>query len=395
MEFSNIFEKLKILFSLIVNSNIFTLLIIAVIAVILFRLKEKITNKKMIFIIYLIELVVLGITFFEGKEFLVSTGNTIIDNIFLNFYFPSTYVYLFVFVVSTVIFIYTLLNKFISKIYRTITYTYYLIFNFIFVILVNVIAKNNIDIFSKSSLFTNNDTLVLLELSTWLFFIYLITNSLIYITNSIIVFVGERKISTTTYNSELELVNPNVIEVEEKEESYLPNMGLSFQELVKNIEPVLEENNNSVEEISNPIKNEEVVELITNDTKESIIEEKVKVDLIPELKKYINNKEEKQFNFIDPILFEEPILDSLIKENKESNLKEKVNFIDFSILEKTKEDKLTLNDYKLFSNMLKVVVKNNNGRNLSVNDILNKVLLNDYSYEEYMKFEKILNSCLN
>ena len=45
--------------------------------------------------------------------------------------------------------------------------------------------------------------------------------------------------------------------------------------------------------------------------------------------------------------------------------------------------------------MLKVVIKNSNGTNLSVNDILNKVLLNDYSYEEYTKFEKILNSCLN
>lgn len=384
MKFLNIFEKLEILFNLIVNSNIFTFLIISIIGVILFRLKDKISNKKMIFGIYFVELIALGFIFFEGKEFIINTLNIIIDNIFINFYFPSLYVYLFIFIISLIIFIYTLLNKYISKIYRNITYTYYLIFNFIFIILLNVISKNNIDVFSKTNIFTNNEVLVLLELSTLIFFLYLVTNSLIYITNALILFVGERKISISknTYNPEFEINNPNVVEdnYETKEnDSYLPNIEVSFQELVKNInEPVVETSYDSKE----PVK-----EVIINNI-EPVTDTVTKIDLVPELKKYINKKEEnKEFKFIDPSL--------ISKSNNDALVKEKLNFIDFSILDKTKEEKLTLNDYKLFSNMLKVVIKNSNDKNLSINDILNKVLLNDYSYEEYTKFEKILNSCLN
>ena len=56
---------------------------------------------------------------------------------------------------------------------------------------------------------------------------------------------------------------------------------------------------------------------------------------------------------------------------------------------------ITLKDYKLFSNMLKTVIENNKGTNLTLSDILNRDLLKEYSYDEYLMFKKILNSCLN
>ena len=45
--------------------------------------------------------------------------------------------------------------------------------------------------------------------------------------------------------------------------------------------------------------------------------------------------------------------------------------------------------------MLKTVIKNNNGAKLSTTDILDGALLSKYSFEDYQKFEKILNSCMN
>ena len=380
MKFSNIFEKLEVLFNLIINSDIFIILMLLIIAVFLLRLTNRIGNKKMGIMIYLVELIILGITLYEGSDFLIDVGNKIIDNIFLNFYFPSIYIYLFVFITSIVIFIYTLLNRFISKTYKIITNTYFLIFNFIFIILVSVISKNNIDIFAKESLFTNNNTLVLLELSTLLFFIYIVLNSLVYFTNSLIMYVGDKKVSNSKelYNNEIELINPEVsLEQEEvKQPVYTPNITISFQELVNNI----------------------------NDVKEEVV---TKVDLVPEMKNFNNpevdlfknveliKEDNNNFKFIDPVLFEEPFGSDIIETNREETLKEKLNFVDFNILETKQEDKLTLNDYKLFSNMLKTVIQNNATANLTITDILNKNLLTKYSFEEYTKFEKILNACLN
>jgi len=374
MKFSGLFEKLGIVIDLIINSNVFIIAMLLIIALFLLKLTNKISNKKMGYVIYFVELLVLGIVFYDGKEFLLKIGNKLIDNIFLNFYFPSLYVYLFVFVVSFIIFIYTLLNRYISKTYKIITNIYYLIFNFIFILLVSVISKNNINIFEKTSLFTNNDILVLLELSTLLFFLYLVINVLVYFTNYLIVFVEDKRTFKEKYNNELVMENSVFVESDiepEENSSYSPNMAISFQELVKN----LDNNKDIITEI-------ELVPEIKN-----INNEEIKLSNNNEVVKDIKTN----FKFIDPILFEEPIKN--ISDISEDKTIEKLSLVDFDIIKN--EDKITLNDYKLFSNMLKTVIKNSNSVNLSINDILNKNLLIMYSHEEYSKFEKILNSCLN
>jgi len=380
MTFTNIFDKLKIVLDLITSSNIFIVFIILIVATFILRLTNAINNKKLGILVNLIELITFGIIFYIERSKMINLTNELIDNIFLNFYFPSIYVYLFIFVFSIVIFIYTLLNKRISKTYRNITNIYFYTLNFIFILLTDVVVKNNIDIFEKTSLFTNNNALVLLELSTLLFFLYIVVNSLVYFTNSIIMFVADKKLSTSTekYNSELEIINPAVVEESSNNNQvdYSPNVSISFQELVKSIE----------------LNNEEIV------TKIDLVPEinnlnPTEIDLYKDIELVQEIKEE--FKFIDPILLEEPFGNDIIIANKEENLKEKLNFIDFNILEKNNEDRLTLKDYKLFSNMLKTVIQNNNSANLSITDILNQNLLEKYSFEEYSKFEKILNSCLN
>lgn len=367
MKFSNIFEKIGVLINLIIESNVFTIFLVAIIGIVLLKLANKINNKKMGIMIFVAQLLTLVFVFFEGKEVLSNLGNNLIDNIFKNFYFPSIYIYLFIFVLSLVIFIYTLLNRFISKTYRTITNIYFLSLNFIFIILINVIAKNNIDIFEKTSLFTNNNTLVLLELSTLLFFIYIVVMSLVYFTNSIILLVENKRIKTEKYNNNLEVTVPLT-----NSDQYITSKKpiISFQNLVENIDK--KEKLELVPEINNYNKNQ-------NSTKE--------IQLVPEVSK--------GYRFIDPILLTESITNEVIKKNKEESLEEKLNFIDFNIIENKKDDKLTLNDYKLFSNMLKTVIKNNNGAKLSTTDILDGALLSKYSFEDYQKFEKILNSCMN
>ena len=88
MKFSGLFEKIGNLVDLIIDSNVFTILTLLMISIILLKLTNKISNKKMGIIMFFIELIVLGITFYGGREFLGEVGNKLIDNIFMNFYFP-------------------------------------------------------------------------------------------------------------------------------------------------------------------------------------------------------------------------------------------------------------------------------------------------------------------
>ncbi len=369
MKFTNIFEKIGIIFDMIISSNLLIILVFLMIGAILLKLTNKINNKKFGIILYLIQLSGLVYMILTNTEYLSNLGNDIIDGIFMNFYFPSIYIYLVVFTFTFVIFMITLLNRYLANTYRVITNVYFYTFNFLFILFIYIICSNDINVFDKISLFTCNSALILLELSISLFFIYLVVTALIYITNYLIVKVSVNK----------------VVKVNEEKEAVLPNTLLEVTVPEVNIN---NEVNDKVEVI--PDSNNEVA-ISFNDVVDNLNGNN-NIDLVPEVSlndikpSYVMN----DYKFIDPDLFNEK--SSLYEDNE---LKERMNFIDLSLIEQPKEETLTLKDYKLFSNMLKTILENNGSNNLKVSEILDKALLTRYSLEEYSKFEKILNSCLN
>lgn len=369
MKFTNIFEKIGIIFDMIISSNLLIILVFLMIGAILLKLTNKINNKKFGIILYLIQLSGLVYMILTNTEYLSKLGNDIIDGIFMNFYFPSIYIYLVVFTFTFVIFMITLLNRYLANTYRVITNIYFYTFNFLFILFIYIICSNDINVFDKISLFTCNSALILLELSISLFFIYLVVTALIYITNYLIVKVSVNK----------------VVKVNEEKEAVLPNTLLEVTVPEVNIN---NEVNDKVEVI--PDSNNEVA-ISFNDVVDNLNGNN-NIDLVPEVSlndikpSYMMN----DYKFIDPDLFNEK--SSLYEDNE---LKERMNFIDLSLIEQPKEETLTLKDYKLFSNMLKTILENNGSNNLKVSEILDKALLTRYSLEEYSKFEKILNSCLN
>ena len=99
MKFTNIFDKLNIIFNMIIDSNIFTIFTILLVFVLLLKLCKKISNKKMSIAIYLMEIITFGIVFYEKKEFLSSLFNTLIDKIFIDFYLSLFYLSLYLYIV--------------------------------------------------------------------------------------------------------------------------------------------------------------------------------------------------------------------------------------------------------------------------------------------------------
>ncbi len=415
MKFTNLLDKLKMIFTMIANSNVLVILAILLIAVLILRISGKINNKKMGYTIYLTYIVTFGIIFAKKKEFLTLLGSNLVSSIFLNFYFPSVYIYLFVFVISTIIFIYTSINKLMSKTYKIITNIYFLMMNFIFILLINAISEYNIDIFNTSSLFTNNNVLILLEISTLLFVIYLAVIALIYITNCIILHVSMRslapakskKVKEKTVNVFDELQagiinnsNNNInVTISEKTPKEKSKLSLSFNNILKNKKHTNKKLNvaknkkiDLIPELTNIVNTKNKVNTIKVNKEvikynDSEIKSKEKIDLIPELTP--------NFHFIDPSLLKTNINEETTNTNYNQLLTEKINLVDLKLVKNEKEEKLTLNDYKLFSNMLKSIIQNSKSSNLGISEILNNNILNNYSKEEYNKFEKILNSCLN
>lgn len=383
MKFSNIIEKLEIIFNLIIDSKFLTILTFLIIGTILLRLFNITNNKKTNILIFLIEFLMLILILYNNNTYFLNTLNNIINDLFKNFYFPSIYVYLFTTVCTIILFICININKYISNTYKTITKIYFFLFNFINILLIKELVTNKIDVLKKQSLFTNNNVLILLEIAIYLFFLYLVINVLFYVANNVItLIINKRELKIQLKDTSQEVVS-NEISIYTANETPFINLPLnsrdniSFNDLIKETSQV---KITSQEEQSKKTK---------------------KINLVPE----INLNNTRNYQFIDRTLLENESEISISFNNTKTS-DENNDLINNTIpnkkqvIEKNtniiKESTFTLNDYKLFSKMLRTVIENNNNRNdLTIKDILDKKILYKYTYEEYKRFEKILNSCMN
>lgn len=493
MKFSNILEKLEAIFNLVIDSKLLTILTFLIIGTIILRLFNLINNKKTSIIIFLVELIILSLTIYNNNTYFVTSLNSIIDDLFTNFYFPSIYVYLFTLISSVILSICISMNKYVSSTYKMLNKIYFYTYSFINIALISELVVNKIDVLKKESLFTNNNVLILLEISSYLFLMYLVINILFYIANNLVVTVlnkktlkakdketnGEQnynlnlilednfnektKDNYDNKNSSNTLNNPVLTNSFNYSNNETPkNINLSFNDLVKetntnsiklnNVSVLVPKSNDNIE-LS--IKNEE--NLVSTKNKKTNTS---KVNLVPEVDlssaSNINSKKniinDKGYKFIDKeILNGNIVFDNLQEYNKtidnanvtfitKDNIdnenavnvakdikidteKDKINLMNefnkeidnsLNVVELTKESvttpnfsksnseekkdnkSFTIDDYKMFSKMLRTVLENNGNRNnLTIKELLNKEILYKYTYDEYKRFEKILSSCMN
>lgn len=356
MKYTGILEKLLLIYEIIEASMIYITFIGIVFLTLILMLNKKIT-KKTSFIINLLSITgLIGHTIYNHFDTLAITFDNIMNNIFTNIYFPSFYTYLFILIFVNVISITSLFKITLNKTYKTINGICMLLIDFILVLILEIIAKNQIDLFSKVSLFSNTSLVMLLELSVNIFITWIIIISIIYLAN----IITERKIIKQT-NKELikkpAIVTPLEVSLNTLEEEYL-STGNKFipQDITK-------ENSlpNSYKFIPTIETNPKINEFNNNSFDLS--------SLIPkqtELKP-LDNKQ---------IIAE-------VEQLKESIIIEAPKAIE-------ERDTYTLNDYKIFNKMLKDIKEHNKGSVISIDKNLEYRLITKYSNEKYDMFKRML-----
>mgnify|MGYP003304668552 CR=1 FL=1 len=93
----------------------------------------------------------------ENIESLSKTFESIVDYTFTNIYFPSIYVYLVILIVMNVFCLLSLFKVRLEKKYKVVNGVSVLVINFILALILDVIARDNVDLFKKTSLFSNVD----------------------------------------------------------------------------------------------------------------------------------------------------------------------------------------------------------------------------------------------
>jgi len=328
----------------------------------------------------------------------------------------------------------------LPKTYKVINTTAFIINNIFLAIILNIIAKNKIDIFSVNSLYTNTNLVVILELNMSMIIIWLLSLIVVYLTNIIcdrITLKKKTKVPTTNEividNIPLEessnnkvveepvLVKDKIIvtssaNTKEKENNVIKESKVTFNDILNGTVKAIYYDNNSNKNIEYNITNpqeeyekkykdkksenisfQDVIDenrvLPTIKPNKVIIEEpKVTVEEITKREKAKNIKERLSNNtisldsLVEPSeLVEEPI--SIVDTEKEDN----------TLIEEkhTSKSTYTLEDYKKMIAMLKELKQFTNSSNISVDDAINISLISNYSIDDCLKFKEMLEGNLN
>lgn len=428
MTYLSVIEKFKILFDMLLKFKLVFIFAILILLITFGYMFKKISSRKYMLIVSVLMILMFGVSIVSNYKILMDTFDNFSTIFFRNIYFPSIYVYIGILVFNFVVFITSVLSAKKKKIYKVINTINFILNNILFAIVLNIIAKNKIDIFSMSSLYTNTSLVAILELSIGTFAVWLFCLLVIYITNVICYRImikkkAKNKVDTKEVVTEIVAntdkavednkddkkstdkllipngnvvmaVNPNTVVIDNKNKKKenkkkKKSVGITFDDILNGKVPVTYYDNNvssdSSYNIVNPQKMyEESYNVWLNDiSSKSNIQ-----DIIDDIK-----IEDNTSNIENTSSVEEPIIDNYFTEEVVPMEDKMVDTIDSSL-----EDNVTKSDnISLIENTSDTKEEVEQDENVTLNDLIdvkeNKVEENNnYTVEDYKKFAKMLSS---
>lgn len=459
MSYLSIAEKFKILFDMILDFKfIFIFLGVLVIATFLYLIK-KIDNRKYIMIITLSLLLILGIDIVINYKELAEVFDNFMTIFFSNIYFPSVYVYVGTLLIVAIAFITSMFNKMLNKVYKIINGITFVMNNILLAIILNIIAKNKIDVFTPNELYTNINLVAVLEISIGLFVLWVLSLIVVYTTSVICDRIGNkrREVVTCDTNSDVEGIDitkdvpsynnvltpvdavsevkePSIVTYEIESNNVEPEVIEEVSNVDTNVgtDDVKENNSNVVtfDDILNgriPVNYyENVLSVDAHDivNPQEVFENKYKEykekSNIESFQDIVNDANEDKVVIIknnrakDNLKINTVTLDSLEDKNDtvdtmvtsessgNENISEVTNELDntdkidvVTSNEEIRKDSYSLDDYKKFIAMLGELKDFTNSNNVSIDDAVTISLINNYSIDDCLKFKEILESNLN
>ena len=216
----NFVEKMQIFMNLITNSQLLMGTIVLIALLILLFLNKQISKKKLFRAVLFVNVGSFIILLYLNYEKLINIYNNIIDKIFMNLYFPSIEIYLFILLFMIIVLFVSLFNFKMRKSYKITNIISFFSFFYLFLMLVSIVVNNNINIFDASSVYTNKEAVAILELSTLVYVLWLTVILIIGVSNTIYLYILNRRKSEakSVVDDSVELLRQEAYIVPEKKE---------------------------------------------------------------------------------------------------------------------------------------------------------------------------------
>lgn len=195
MEDVSFIERIRLLSNLIISSPFFiVILLLLITATVTLVFSKKLNNKYIkiaVTILYFLSIIL--IIFNYGNSFLRFFDN-LINKLFTYLYFPSIIAYLCLMIIGIFILIKMIISKEKSKFIVVCNIILFTISSLLFILSIDTIVSNNIDIFKKVSLYNNETLMVLIQANTTIYLIWFIILFIRFIVNKIVKKLDEESI---------------------------------------------------------------------------------------------------------------------------------------------------------------------------------------------------------
>lgn len=171
----SIIEKFNVLLTIIKSSPFFlTCFIVGTFllsfVILDFKTTKKVRNKFMLLSLIL----TIGFIIYKYYNYLITLSDNLVEEIFMAIYFPNLAVYT-IFIVSTNICLFvSLLKKKLQNEYKVANIFSTILLDFLFILILETIIKNKIDVYETLTVYSNKELLILIELSTAIYTAWLL-----------------------------------------------------------------------------------------------------------------------------------------------------------------------------------------------------------------------------
>lgn len=223
----SLFKKIKSLVEIISSSYffIFMLIVFIILSIYLFNTikKDEIKTKKTY--VYAYAVIIFAIMIFYNSQ-IFDLLDYLIDNIFIILCFPNLAVYIAMIIFLNIVMIKSVFSKKITNINKIINIIVYSSIHFILILILNLINKNNINVYDQTSLYSNQELLNLVSLSVIIFILWTLYNIITYFINK-----ANYKIKEPI-KKEIKEYDHNTIKIEKNFDNQILN---NTEENIKNV----------------------------------------------------------------------------------------------------------------------------------------------------------------
>lgn len=226
-------DRVSTILDMITSSGFFVALFITICLTIIILVIDSKVRKK--WIKYGLGFVYFGIMIYvvyRYGNYALSLNDSFVERVFTAMYFPNLVTYISMMIITVFVMISAFINKKTTSFSKILYLVFFGIIWFLFVLVLDTVKSNNIDIYDKVSIYSDESLMILLQASMYVFFIWIAVIVINYIVSKLTKVldggpayantVENRLISAGEYNGELEQFS---------DEDF--NNGFIFQEKMK------------------------------------------------------------------------------------------------------------------------------------------------------------------